>query len=312
MVSKQIIQKVSRSFSLSLFFLPKNQREAVTLAYLLARYGDTLVDSGSCGSATRLADLESFENAIMSEKTHFEKRENPTGLSSVETEFLRLSDDILKEFCQLPTKQKILIKDVIKKLFLGMKWDLRKFSVSSQNTPVLGVEDDQEFDWYCYHIAGCVGEFWVKIFDLPVELTELAVAYGKGLQRINIYRDAPEDLARGRIYFSRELLSAAGVEGDLLWKSKKWSQFSALYLDQTEKYLREGISFGNQLSLAERRLRWASFIPCAIGLSTLQRLKLRSLEEARIKISRADVRRLAAKAAWKVLFRLPFSSCASQ
>jgi farnesyl-diphosphate farnesyltransferase len=157
-----------------------------------------------------------------------------------------------------------------------------------------------------------VGEFWVKIFDLPVELTELAVAYGKGLQRINIYRDAPEDLARGRVYFSRELLSATGVESDLLWKSKKWSEFSSVYLDQTEKFLREGILFGDKLSNADRRLRWASFIPCAIGLSTLQKLRLMSLKDARIKISRSDVRTLAAKAAWKVLFRLPFSSCASQ
>jgi hypothetical protein len=126
----------------------------VTLAYLLARYGDTLVDSGSCDSASRLADLESFENAIISEKTHFERRLNLVGLSSVETEFLHLSGDILTAFCKLPIEQKILIKEVIKKLFLGMKWDLRKFSVLSQNMPVLGVEDDHEFDWSRHLVRG--------------------------------------------------------------------------------------------------------------------------------------------------------------
>jgi len=312
MVSKKLIQKVSRSFSLSLFFLPKAHREAVTLAYLLARFGDTLVDSGSWDTPTRLTHLENFENAILFAKPNlWHLRNFPDGLTDAEHELLSIGPDLLTQFASLPNDDRASIRVVIQKLFGAMKWDLSAFNGGTALNPIGPIEAEKQFDWYCENIAGCVGEFWVRIFKLPESLIDPAIKYGKALQRINIYRDAPEDLKKGRIYFSQSLLRPFGLEKNLDWNTNNWKNFSDFYLNETEDLLENGLKFSNAIFNSSRRLRWASYLPYGIGALTLKRLKLSRLGDRRVKISRSDVRGLALKAAWTSFFRKSFSSCSS-
>ena len=51
----QILQKVSRSFGLSIRLLPTALREPVGVAYLLARISDTVADSSAAPVTQRLA-----------------------------------------------------------------------------------------------------------------------------------------------------------------------------------------------------------------------------------------------------------------
>src|SRR5438477_6318349 len=59
-----ILQSVSRSFYLSIRFLPGRLRQPVGLAYLLARATDTIADTTEVAAETRLLELKSLASAI--------------------------------------------------------------------------------------------------------------------------------------------------------------------------------------------------------------------------------------------------------
>ncbi len=70
-------------------------------------------------------------------------------------------------------------------------------------------------DLYCDRVASAVGRLSVRVFGMDPEPGQrLAHHLGRALQLTNILRDLDEDAAIGRLYLPRELLDAAGVEGD--------------------------------------------------------------------------------------------------
>jgi farnesyl-diphosphate farnesyltransferase len=68
-----------------------------------------------------------------------------------------------------------------------------------------GLQDLNEFEQYCYVVAGVVGELLTTIFCMHsprfaknIQGQEaLAIAFGQALQMTNILKDSPEDRARG-------------------------------------------------------------------------------------------------------------------
>jgi len=75
----------------------------------------------------------------------------------------------------------------------------------------------QDYDDYCYIVAGTVGhlatELVIQHYSLPQatakSLLDGAEACGRGLQKTNIVKDFPEDLARGVSYLPDEWLRSA-------------------------------------------------------------------------------------------------------
>src|ERR1041384_8498274 len=59
-----ILGSVSRSFYLSIRFLPGDLREPVALAYLLARTTDTIADTVQIDASVRMEALKNFSDAI--------------------------------------------------------------------------------------------------------------------------------------------------------------------------------------------------------------------------------------------------------
>ena len=64
---KAILKSVSRSFYLTIRFLPQPLREPVSLAYLLARATDTMADTVAIPAALRLTTLRDFARVIAGE-----------------------------------------------------------------------------------------------------------------------------------------------------------------------------------------------------------------------------------------------------
>jgi farnesyl-diphosphate farnesyltransferase len=82
------------------------------------------------------------------------------------------------------------------------------------------LQNGEELDDYTYRVAGCVGEFWTKMCAAHLwparrldgeSLTRQGVRFGKGLQLVNILRDLPQDLRKGRCYVPSPSLTAAGL-----------------------------------------------------------------------------------------------------
>lgn len=164
-----LLKRVSRSFYLTLRFLPLPVRESIALAYLVARLSDTLADG---------AETKGEEDLLA-------RREEIAG-------WLSNSPDRLE------------IENVWSTIRQGQRFDQDRFS-RPDATPL----DEQELDLYAYMVAGCVGEFWTRLCEKkipgfasldPAKMTDLGIRFGKGLQLVNILRDRQVDATKGRIY----------------------------------------------------------------------------------------------------------------
>ena len=60
----EILRSVSRSFYLSIRFLPAQLREPIALAYLLARTTDTVADTAQISGSVRMETLKLLSNGI--------------------------------------------------------------------------------------------------------------------------------------------------------------------------------------------------------------------------------------------------------
>jgi len=152
-----------------------------------------------------------------------------------------------------------------------------------------------ELEDYTYRVAGCVGEFWTRIcFHLipaysllsPGALEALGVSFGKGLQLVNILRDAPEDLRNGRCYLpcpAPERLATDPTESRAVYA--RWLQRAHEEMDAGRRYIE---------AIRPWRVRLACFLPWAIGVRTLRLLEKNPPFETgqRVKIPRSEVRRL--------------------
>lgn len=192
-------------------------------------------------------------------------------------------------------------------------------SVSTPTQPpkkIIALQNAAELDDYTYRVAGCVGEFWTEmcvahLFRQP-ELTalatphfkELGVRFGKGLQLVNILRDVPADLRQGRCYLPGDLLAEAGLTPADLLSPGNEARFRPLYnhyLERAAAHLAAGWEYTNLIPFRRVRLRLACAWPILIGAETIQRLQREPILDPtrRVKISRADVRRILFRSIWR-------------
>src|SRR5207244_7609830 len=80
-----ILRSVSRSFYLSIRFLPAQLREPVALAYLLARTTDTVADTARISPTVRTETLKMLSNGIQA-------RAARVGVVDLAASFLPLSE----------------------------------------------------------------------------------------------------------------------------------------------------------------------------------------------------------------------------
>lgn len=304
---QKLAENVARSFSLTLKGVPKAQRESITLTYLLARLADTISDSGTWSTADRLLHLERFEASIYgSTYKSWRLTHNVGGFKSSEAELILAADQLIVWFHALSEPQRICGQEVLKTLISAMKWDLKTFG--DLTIPKYGVKDMMTFDWYCYSIAGCVGAYWVKIFNLPQDLENLAIAYGKGLQRINILRDAVSDFKINRVYLPASELQKFGLHLDSpFWTQSGWGPFVAEYIRETRKLLSYGANFCDALPYRPLRLRWASALPLQIGWKTLDQIETQKDWTRPQKISRKHIKNLVFSSLFEVVFKRSYS-----
>ena len=84
--------------------------------------------------------------------------------------------------------------------------------MKSDAVPERTIQNMDELEQYAYQVAGTVGLMLLPLLDADVHLSRApAIALGKGIQLINILRDASPDAAMGRIYLPQDLLRLEGV-----------------------------------------------------------------------------------------------------
>jgi farnesyl-diphosphate farnesyltransferase len=297
-----ILRSVSRSFYLSIRLLPTKLRDPIALAYLLARATDTIADTAEISAAIRAEQLARLAQLIQQD-----------GAASAEAfrEFaaLQKNDDeqVLIEslpacfhwLAEMPAADRADIRKVLQAINEGQTLDVQRFGNARA---VVALASAAELDRYTYLVAGCVGEFWtttcfrhLRSFSSGTEQTMIdrGIAYGKGLQLVNILRDVGADLRAGRCYLPAEELHSLGISAaDLSANPAAAEPVFARWRERAE----EGIGAGIEYACAIRspRVRLATALPALIGARTLALLKNAgsAVLTEKIKVPRAEVRQI--------------------
>jgi farnesyl-diphosphate farnesyltransferase len=347
-----LLKDVSRSFYLTLRVLPKSIRREIGLAYLLARTTDTIADTEIVPLDQRLKSLQSLRERILgisAAPLNFGELARQQSLPA-ERVLLEKCESSLELLQSLSEPDRQLVRQVLDVITSGQELDLRRFGRWGETTgeptgtppargdarptnQIIALRTDAELDDYTYRVAGCVGKFWTDMciehlyrlpeLDLAFSGTfeDLGVRFGKGLQLVNILRDLPADLQKGRCYIPADKLADAGLAPADLLSPANEAKFRPLYnryLDLAKSHLAAGWEYTNLIPFTWMSLRLACAWPVLIGLRTIERLRTGHVlnPQQRIKISRAEVRNVILQSVvcyplpgvWRKLARLKDSA----
>lgn len=300
-----LLKAVSRSFYLSMVWLPRAMRRGIALGYMLARATDSVADTSTAAPGKRAEVLRQMrravqgtlppdERALLLQALRGEMADAQTNPS--EATLLRRFGECLEQLEQVSETELQLLRRVLSLIVKGQLWDLTYFDDHKV------VESVDETTRYTYLVAGCVGEFWTDLglatlgkgFCAPERrdiMAQAAARYGQGLQLVNILRDIEEDAARGRAYL-------ASFRG----KSETYPCKDSLEMWRNRAfwYLWDGLDYARRLETF--RLRFTAMLPALLGQKTLRLIAQRAGEE-RVKISRKAVYATLIQAAWLSVWR---------
>jgi farnesyl-diphosphate farnesyltransferase len=297
-----ILRSVSRSFYLSIRFLPAQLREPIALAYLFARATDSVADTAGISGLVRVETLHMLSDGIQGKASRDVVVDLiasfvPLQVSKSERELLESLPDCLNWLDQLEQADRNDIRVALEKITRGQMLDLQRFDNPQEIRALATAADLNE---YTYLVAGCVGEFWTRLCFRHVrnfagwsedEMLALGKRYGMALQLVNVLRDAGSDLRAGRCYFPYDELSAADLTASQIFS--KPERFQPIYQTWLEK-ARTGLEWGMQYSRAihNRRVRAATVLPALIGARTLALLDEAepSVLHRLVKVPRREVR----------------------
>jgi len=302
-----LLKAVSRSFYLSLHFLPAPMRGPVSLGYLMARLTDTIADAPGLPEDERLTLLDDLRLVLQGNRDPLAG--DPALLADRlshpgEKILVTRAGALLAAYRSLDPAPHAHLREVLLTILHGQTWDLRAFAGGPA-----ACADANDLLRYTYWVAGSVGEFWTKTaftvlgdrFASPDKATAMLMSgrkLGQALQLVNILRDLHEDLPRGRCYLPADELRAAGWDGvgipspeAIAPVFQRWLGICRGFLEEADAYVRE---------VRDPRVRFCTRLPKLLAEETIRLLDEAGPERVlreRIKISRAVVWR---SAAWAV------------
>jgi farnesyl-diphosphate farnesyltransferase len=298
----EILRSVSRSFYLSIRFLPAQLREPIALAYLLARTTDTVADTAQISTSVRMETLKLLSNGIQGTASRGVVTELVASFVSLqENESERRLLESLPEYLAcleaMAHADRNDIRVVLEKIVRGQMLDLQRFDTPQEIHALSTAADLGE---YTYLVAGCVGEFWTRLCFRHVrqfasrsedEMLALGKRYGMSLQLINVLRDAGSDLRAGRCYFPEDELNTAHLTpSQIVSEPERFQPIYRMWLEKAKAGLVSGMEYSRAIN--NRRVRAATVLPALIGARTLALLDAAgptALQRA-VKIPRREVR----------------------
>jgi len=319
-LENRILRSVSRSFYLSIRFLPAQLRQPIALAYLLARATDTIADTTGISRLVRIETLKMLSNGIQGKASRDVVVDLiasfiPLQVNKNEQRLLESLPDCLDWLDQIEHADRNDIRIVLGKITRGQMLDLQRFD-NPQEIRALSTAAD--LDEYTYLVAGCVGEFWTRLCFRHVrnfsglsedEMLALGKLYGMALQLINVLRDVGADLRAGRCYFPEfELTAAHLTTSQILFEPERFQPIYQAWIGKAKSGLECGVQYSR--AIRNRRVRAATVLPALIGARTLALLNEigASALQRTVKVPRSEVRRMILRLALTVASRKQIES----
>ena len=293
-----LLKSVARTFYLSLSYLPEAVHQPMSLAYLLARLSDTVVDDQSIPISLRRDMLLSLkrcvqqpQNEVFLAHMHQQTQLCLPYFSGADLDLLESCEFLFSLLQRYASPVQTLVQQVLLLIFEGQTMDLEYFD---HQLGIVHFKTDRELDRYLYLVAGSVGEFWTKLCFtcIPNYATESlerllpkAIAFGKALQLTNILRDINHDLQQGRCYlpFQEGVFSGEnGAQENSADRIKKilaqspnsiqdWRAKALLYLQDAKDYTD---------AINHRRIRFSTLVPMHLAHKTLAALPVKISKKA--------------------------------
>ena len=210
---QDLLVKTSRTFALAIPLLGEPTETEVGLAYLLFRVADTVEDASSWSRAERTAGLADFA-ALMGSPDLSRARTLAEDWNRREVtdhagyrELIDFLPELIEATVALPDSARAIVTQHVVRTAIGMKEIIESGDLDGHVH--LGSLD--ELKKYCYVVAGIVGELLTDLFinDAPQLQAEREVlhanqvAFGEGLQLVNILKDERDDAEGGRSYLPK-------------------------------------------------------------------------------------------------------------
>lgn len=200
---KAILSSVSRTFALTIPLLPSIIEKVVGNTYLLCRIVDTIEDAAELNPHTKQKLSQLFLDAVLGKiPVEFFVEPCLEALNHYgnqdELDLIAHTPTVLRILHTCSKDDRAAVSRCVSIMSEGMSYFHGKQTQA-------GLQNLQEFEKYCYVVAGVVGELLTTIFsNHSAEFAnrikgheELAIAFGQALQMTNILKDSPEDRARG-------------------------------------------------------------------------------------------------------------------
>lgn len=292
------LQKVSRTFALTIPVLPSPLNDYVSLSYLMCRTCDTIEDDPKITHELRVQELHNYVKAVRKEIDHVKwtnYMHDTLKDTSVPDEVALLKDlpIVMERLYSYPKNVSDFIVKCLDIMSDGMAYQQSHDKVSKQS----------DLDLYCYSVAGVVGELLAELFmnhspclaqkrDL---FMPLSVSFGEGLQMTNIIKDIWDDANRGVCWLPLGLQNNPDSDEMKVYFSTLSKDRKIELLNEQIKiacgHLRNGVKFMSLVPIREQGIRKFCAWCVAMAFLSLQKVYENPLftDGKQVKISRQQV-----------------------
>ena len=253
----ELLKETSRTFYIPIVRLPRGLQEAVASAYLCMRAIDQIEDDPELDNAIKAKLLRSISLTLQAGVDGFAVDAFCDGFKGYENVLPEVTLRIREWLILAPETIAPRIWDATAAMSDRMAyWAERNWRI----------EDESDLDRYTFGVAGAVGlllsDLWGWYDGTQTNRTQ-AIAFGRGLQAVNIIRNHSEDLTRGVCFIPKG------------WDASQMQAYARRNLALADAY---NASLGNSPAL--------DF--CQIPL-TLAHGTLDAIAHGKEKLSRSDV-----------------------
>lgn len=277
---RSILESVSRTFALTIPLLPNGLEKVVGNTYLLCRIVDTIEDA-TCVDPTTKQELSTLFIKTVLDHSLSEQFVRECLIALInhpnhnEKDLIENIPRVLRVLQSCDERQRHAVAQCVQIMSEGMSY----FHIRQNQ---IGLEDLQEFEKYCYVVAGVVGEMLTTLFALHSPAfakaisgkESLAIAFGQALQMTNILKDSPEDQLRG-----------------VSWKPKGLGQTDLLVI--AHQKLEDSLRYICCIPKSEPGIRQFCFLAFGLAVMTLKQIAQRQTLQggAEVKLTRGQVSR---------------------
>lgn len=251
----RVTRNEARNFYFAFLSLPRRQRLAVYALYAFCRELDDVADTAPSAERYPLKEKR-VEGALLSAEVA------PADPRRAEIAALRERLAAAAEG-RPETDRDLALADAIARYGVDRDDVVQILDGVEMDLDLEWMETDSELEAYAYRVASAVGLATLPILTDGVPPTdamrEKAVSLGLGMQFVNVLRDVDEDLARGRIYLSREAFARHGVDVAGFRSRTMTGELSALlraHAERSRALLDDGLDLVPLVPRAGRPCLW--------------------------------------------------------